>query len=722
MDTIRALGVKVRWMDQNEAMSELEEAAAKLAMFTHRYNLEYGRNCAYERQPKSRGRPPVKSTNKNVRESPPSQPSNSVRTATSPRLVSPQRDSHWDTLETFPIAADNLGTMTFEPAGITVSLAGSSLPSGASMGPVSQSDIAFGVEMGNAMGIRSYGDAAALSQSFHNTLGLLEFHSARPTASRTEAGGGDAGLSPGLARADSVSKSWDSTASTKESFIGCPYTVLQPILPYICNMIPPDVACEMLDYFFNDPGAAVFQTRSPYNLATIFRRSSVLRMKEPRSTSSALLAAIFFVCAQTYDEKTFQNRSHVRARVFDELLAITVNLLGDAAPTTHSGTPACPSLSQARLTEDCEEIESWLTLDNVIACILCGIALSGSDNKFNCLTWFDRARTMALKLELNREQTQPSAQQEAFTYSELVAQEERKEERRRTWWLLYAMDRHLALCYNAPLHLLDSKCQVFQPLGDEEWQHLDVHLAAAQSPQRPFGPPSRVSGLGFFQFFLPYMVILGDVVSLHHFRLNSRDSVACLSGNTDISHGRSHPPKLFEGDGSINTTQIVATYGAFLVHTLAILTFGDWDIITMLQNGSPTLHGDNVTKFSHHTILASQAMESILDCDPELTYMPYLLGIYILQVGFAVLAVAENIGSQASSELREAIETFIRAHESCIATLDTKYQRNFRKVLIGTLSIMKGMTGCRLAEHQARRHEILSMYRWDDDGNGLLLT
>jgi hypothetical protein len=35
---------------------------------------------------------------------------------------------------------------------------------------------------------------------------------------------------------------------------------------------------------------------------------------------------------------------------------------------------------------------------------------------------------------------------------------------------------------------------------------------------------------------------------------------------------------------------------------------------------------------------------------------------------------------------------------------------------------MKGMTGYRLAEQQARRHEILSMYQGDDDGTGLLLT
>ena len=37
--------------------------------------------------------------------------------------------------------------------------------------------------------------------------------------------------------------------------------------------------------------------------------------------------------------------------------------------------------------------------------------------------------------------------------------EEHREERRRTWWLLYIMDRHLALCYNRPLALLDAETE-----------------------------------------------------------------------------------------------------------------------------------------------------------------------------------------------------------------------------------------------------------------------
>ena len=49
--------------------------------------------------------------------------------------------------------------------------------------------------------------------------------------------------------------------------------------------------------------------------------------------------------------------------------------------------------------------------------------------------------------------------------------EEEREERRRVWWLLYMMDRHLALCYNRPLALLDRECEgLLQPMDDTPWQ------------------------------------------------------------------------------------------------------------------------------------------------------------------------------------------------------------------------------------------------------------
>ncbi len=62
---------------------------------------------------------------------------------------------------------------------------------------------------------------------------------------------------------------------------------------------------DLLDYFFNDLGVTVFQSRSPYN-GNIFRRKLLPEVNRRAGlTSPALLAAILFVAAQTCDQKIF---------------------------------------------------------------------------------------------------------------------------------------------------------------------------------------------------------------------------------------------------------------------------------------------------------------------------------------------------------------------------------------------------------------------------------
>jgi hypothetical protein len=67
--------------------------------------------------------------------------------------------------------------------------------------------------------------------------------------------------------------------------------------------------------------------------------------------------------------------------------------------------------------------------------------------------------------------------------------EEMKEERRRLWWLLYMIDRHLGLCYNRPLAMLDNECEdLFQPVPDTLWQTGEFYTGHS-------GP--RTKGLSF---------------------------------------------------------------------------------------------------------------------------------------------------------------------------------------------------------------------------------
>lgn len=91
--------------------------------------------------------------------------------------------------------------------------------------------------------------------------------------------------------------------------------------------------------------------------------------------------------------------------------------------------------------------------------------------------------------------------------------EEMKEERRRLWWLLYMIDRHLGLCYNRPLAMLDNECEdLYQPVPDTLWQAGEFYTGNS-GPKRK-GLSFQCTSHDVFGFFLPLMTILGDIVDL----------------------------------------------------------------------------------------------------------------------------------------------------------------------------------------------------------------
>ena len=114
-----------------------------------------------------------------------------------------------------------------------------------------------------------------------------------------------------------------------------------------------------------------------------------------------------------------------------------------------------------------------------------------------------------------------------------IINEVHREERRRTWWLLFLMDRHLALCYNRSLALLEAECRdLLLPLDDVTWQsgvQPHSHGTRPDGPRcmllpsgkgRMHGPPKACSGVGLFEFFLPLMVHCGTLLDLNRSRLH----------------------------------------------------------------------------------------------------------------------------------------------------------------------------------------------------------
>lgn len=127
-------------------------------------------------------------------------------------------------------------------------------------------------------------------------------------------------------------------------------------------------------------------------------------------------------------------------------------------------------------------------------------------------------------------------------------------------------------------------------------------------------------------------------------------------------------------------------------------------------------------KCTSHAISASQTVAVIIKLDPELVFMPYLFGIYLLHGSFILLLFADRMQQLGgpNPEVEQACETIVRAHEVCIATLSTEFQRSFRRMLRTTLYRVRQAGTSGLEETQTRTNA-LEMYRWTKGGRGLAL-
>lgn len=324
----------------------------------------------------------------------------------------------------------------------------------------------------------------------------------------------------------------------------------------------------------------------------------------------------------------------------------------------------------------------------------------------------------------------PTSPPSSFTPSEVTVSEEEREERRRVWWLLYTMDRHLAFCYNRPLCLLDAECEgLLQPIDDSIWQAGEFfspgNILGSPNLQnvRRKGPSFECTGHSMFGFFTPLMTILGEIVDLHHARNHPRFGVGFNGANewddraseitrqleryeqslkdfetrvtANLQSGEQKQNgidfrsiKTDSGTSSICSpasasartneallqTRTVVAYGTDVMHVLHIALTGKWDPISLLDDTDLWISSQSFIIATGHAVSAAEAVGEILDCDPDLTFMPFFFGMYLLQGSFLLLLIADKLQVQASESVVRACETIVRAHEACIVTLNTEYQ------------------------------------------------
>ncbi|PQE10232.1 transcriptional activator xlnr protein [Rutstroemia sp. NJR-2017a WRK4] len=604
------------------------------------------------------------------------------------------------------------------------------------------------------------------------------------------------------------------------------YPVLQPLVPHLGSIIPLPLACDLLDLYFASSSSALMHPTSPYILGYVFRKHSFLHPTKPRQCTPALLASMLWVVAQTSDAAFLTASPSSRGRICQKLLELTVGLLkplihGTAANDKPSsnfsnningvalgglGVAMPGSVSPDTLNNDTSAFGAAGTLDDVVTYIHLATVISASEYKGASLRWWNAAWSLARELKLGRElpvnAVSMNAEQVADATNDVDADgeddddlprtpgpisEEEREERRRIWWLCYTVDRHLALCYNRPLFLLDIECDgLLQPMDDTIWQagefytgDSSIHITSPSGAQRirRRGPNFECTGHSIFGYFLPLMTILGEIVDLYHAKNHPRFGISFRSARewddhaSEISrqldaYGQSlkdfeveqitalpedQPDQNMEGIQSTNKphehndigtpsvhsvhthassnhvteaniqARIVVAYGTHVMHVLHILLAGKWDPISLLDDNDLWISSQSFINATGHAVSAAEAINNILEYDPGLEFMPFFFGVYLLQGSFLLLLIADKLQVEASPSVVKACETIVRAHEACVATLNTEYQRNFRKVMRSALAQVRGRVPEDLGEQQLKRREMLSLYRWTGDGTGLAL-
>ncbi|KAK9465560.1 fungal-specific transcription factor domain-containing protein [Lipomyces arxii] len=504
------------------------------------------------------------------------------------------------------------------------------------------------------------------------------------------------------------------------------YPVLAPILPSL-DFISPSLAADLLEVYF---------TNTIYGIGHFTRKSSILAIdRPPRQCSPALLYSFLYIAAHVSDHPHMTATPTSRNEIIARLFELTISHLRPLIHSHHTGT-----------------------LDDVMTYIHLGIISSASEFKGSSLRWWHAAWGLARVLKLNVE-TASTSVKSASTISE-----ELKEEKRRVWWLLFLVDRHLGLCYNRPISVLEHESStLFRPCRDDIWQSDAEILPAELDSSRERGLTYRVTGRDVWGYFLPLMTLLGGIVDLH--QLETNNTLACtrevlepirvrLRQRLDdfiksVDDYERITPEDNESSGSSpgtsTPTQRMAQrtcwkeYCRCLIHVFHILVSGYWDPIDMLSLPHTMVLDQDFVSVIQHSLDFAKCTKRILDLDQDLRIIPFFFGIHMLQGSFTLLYIVDVLGDK---EVRVACETIVRAHEVCIVTLNTEYQRNFRQIIRGALQMIdaleerkryaahsnRSMYGAspteesiiaEIEDSKRRRRGLLSLYRWCRGGNGL---
>lgn len=490
--------------------------------------------------------------------------------------------------------------------------------------------------------------------------------------------GNSTGASAANSKRNSVQELWSNTEKTKT------YPVLDPIVNEI-DFMPLQLVSEFLEIYF---------TNHIYAVAPILRRSSLLSFTKPRKCSPVLLYSILYVSAHVCNHPLITSAPDFKAGLTSKLLD---RLMSYMRPWRNDNS---------------HEYD----LDEIIAYINVGVVSSASEFKGSSMRWWAIAWCMARVLKLNKEIP--------------AMEEETREERRRAWWTLFMIDRHLSLCYNRPCTLLDSESlELFFPIAEDIWESDRPLYPPEEDRNRRRGPQCTAIEVGLFGMYLPLMTLLGGIIDMHFLGmspvLSGKEHVLKLLRESYRHRLNTFQFSLDEYYSHISSPSVLLKawkeYCQCFIQVFHILLEGFWDPTDMLDDIDVLLNDSRFTQCQANSIQASKHVERILSLDSDLQVIPFFFGVQLLQAGFIPFCMSERYGSHTSTDVAQACETFVRAHEVCILTLNTQYQVNFRFIMRGVIKDLKSgaVSVNDRIDSTRRRRQIMSMYRWNAGGTGL---
>lgn len=243
------------------------------------------------------------------------------------------------------------------------------------------------------------------------------------------------------------------------------YPVLEPVVPYLSDIMPLTLACDLLELYFESSSSLYMQPVSPYVLGHVFRKNSFLRRDSPRVCSPALLASMLWIGCLTSESSYLASSPLARSQMSEKLINLTIGLLKPLVHQTPGTFEAHSVYNSAGMVQGVtmgaygippQNSEEGLgldlhfgNLDDVATYVNLGVVTSASEYKAASLRWWNAAWSLAREMRLGRELVTPPPDMydEETTdnfdgrNNNLETTEEQREECRRMWWLLYTMDR-----------------------------------------------------------------------------------------------------------------------------------------------------------------------------------------------------------------------------------------------------------------------------------------